>query len=154
MLKVAPCTDARESNFFRLDGLLLPFCIIVGLRSASPAIILSSKWLLWLIWFWFYDTLSKSALKPTVVTKISYFGSEIRLKAWRHPRSLLIQDLSMRQIFHTNAGFALCSSVVQLLWRLKSYIVKVIWLKRKIQTSALSNDSYLHYKKSWWTEFH
>ena len=39
---------------------------------------------------------------------------------------LLIQGLSMRQIFHTNAGFAMCSSVVQLLWRRKSYIVKVI----------------------------
>ena len=28
----------RKSKFFRLDGLLLPFCIIMGLRSASSAI--------------------------------------------------------------------------------------------------------------------
>ena len=27
-----------KSNFFRLNGLLLPFCIIMGLRSASAAI--------------------------------------------------------------------------------------------------------------------
>ena len=35
MLKVAPCMVV----FFRLDGLLL-FCIIMGLRSASSAIII------------------------------------------------------------------------------------------------------------------
>ena len=29
----------RKSKFLRLDGLLLPFCIIMGLRSASSAII-------------------------------------------------------------------------------------------------------------------
>ena len=42
MLKVAPCTVlrlySRTSKFFWLDGLLL-FCIIMGLRSASFAII-------------------------------------------------------------------------------------------------------------------
>ena len=42
MLKVAPCTVlqlySRTSKFFWLDGLLL-FCIIMGLRSASSAII-------------------------------------------------------------------------------------------------------------------
>ena len=46
MLKVAPCTVGRTvvrsygriSKFFLLDGLLL-FCIIMGLRSASSAII-------------------------------------------------------------------------------------------------------------------
>ena len=41
MLKVAPCKVGRtvvSPNFFRLDGLLLPFCIIMGLRSASSAI--------------------------------------------------------------------------------------------------------------------
>ena len=41
MLKVAPCTGARmviSPNFFQLDGLLLPFCIIMGLRSSSSAI--------------------------------------------------------------------------------------------------------------------
>ena len=49
MLKVAPCTVARSygrtvvqsygrtTKFFRLDGLLL-FCIVMGLRSASSAI--------------------------------------------------------------------------------------------------------------------
>ena len=42
MLKVAPCavvpSYGRTSKFFRLDGLLL-FCIIMGLRSASSAIL-------------------------------------------------------------------------------------------------------------------
>ena len=41
MLKVAPCTVARSNGpttkFFRLDGPLL-FCIVMGLRSASSAI--------------------------------------------------------------------------------------------------------------------
>ena len=30
----------RKSKFFRLDGLLLPFCIVIGLWSASSAIII------------------------------------------------------------------------------------------------------------------
>ena len=42
MLKVAPGVVVRSygrtSKFFRLDGLLL-FCIIMGLRSASSAVI-------------------------------------------------------------------------------------------------------------------
>ena len=33
----------RKSKFFRLDGLLLPFCIIMGLRSASSAIIATDR---------------------------------------------------------------------------------------------------------------
>ena len=41
MLKVAPCavvrSEGRTSKFFRLDGLLL-FRIVIGLRSASSAI--------------------------------------------------------------------------------------------------------------------
>ena len=46
MLKVAPCmvvqSNSRKSKFFWLDGLLLllPFCIIMGLPSASSAIII------------------------------------------------------------------------------------------------------------------
>ena len=46
MLKVAPCTViwlyGRTSKFFWLDGLLL-FCIIMGLRSVSSAIIMIFK---------------------------------------------------------------------------------------------------------------
>ena len=46
MLKVAPCTVIwlydRTSKFFWLDGLLL-FCIIMGLRSVSSAIIMIFK---------------------------------------------------------------------------------------------------------------
>ena len=42
MLKVAPCTVVQlygcTSKFFQLDGLLLLFCIIMGLCSASSAI--------------------------------------------------------------------------------------------------------------------
>ena len=33
----------RKSKFFRLDGLLLLFCIIMGLRSASSAIIATDR---------------------------------------------------------------------------------------------------------------
>ena len=48
MLKDAPCTVirlyGRTSKFFWLDG-LLQFCIIMGLRSASSAIIfLQQRW--------------------------------------------------------------------------------------------------------------
>ena len=43
MLKVAPCTVVRRTTkFFRLDGLLL-FYIVMGLSSASSAIINSSS---------------------------------------------------------------------------------------------------------------
>ena len=49
MLKVAPCAVARSNGpttkFFRLDGLLLLlFRIVMGLRSASSAIILVDKY--------------------------------------------------------------------------------------------------------------
>ena len=48
MLKVASCTVGRtvvrsyghKSKFFRLGRLLLPFCIIMALRSASSALII------------------------------------------------------------------------------------------------------------------
>ena len=57
MLKVAPCTVGRTivrsyghmSKFFRLDGLLLPFCIIMGLRSASSAIMWQTHGQRWVI---------------------------------------------------------------------------------------------------------
>ena len=39
-------SHGRKSKFFRVDGLLLPFCIIMGLRSASSTII-ATDWEQW-----------------------------------------------------------------------------------------------------------
>ena len=65
------CVFPRFRRFGRLY-----FEFLLALRS----IILSSEWLLWFFWFWFYDTKSKSAISKQFCDP--HWGSSIILCHW------------------------------------------------------------------------
>ena len=126
MLKVAPCTDARtviSPIFFGLMGYYYHFVSLWGYVLRAPLLsFLLNGCLINLVLVLRHTFEKRSQTNRRHKNKL--FWERNSLESLKAPKSLLIQDLSMRQIFHTNAGFALCSSVVQLLWRRKSYIVK------------------------------
>ena len=110
MLKVAPCTVlrlySRTSKFFWLDGLLL-FCIIMGLRSVSSAIIF-----IFLITFTFN---SRLMLKWEIRSQPPFRVNSLTTQNWTWMKSLFQKRKKGKESVH--------------LWRWSSFFEKLRYFR-------------------------